>query len=448
MSEDTPFLPSLPEAALAQQMRLALYRYLAPFLARLYGSLDLRLVRTAHQCVAALLCLRSRSLALCLTELGTLLLGGARAPAGVKRVARLLANRAWSAAWVEQWLLEQADQVVAQQEDVALVALDQSVQEKAESLAAQGLCPVRSSKARRLARPRPGFGAGPARPPITVPGIHWLAATVMGWNGPALLAVCRWWSPSRQWAEEQHQRQRVSEQQLLRDLLARWGQRVLFLWDRGFASRPFLEEALLSQARFVVRWPKRYQLCPVAGPPTNAWRLTVGKRAWGKEAIWDAKRRCWLIVGFLAVPVRLPWSEMPLWLVVSRGRAGTEPWRLLTNEPVETVEQARRIIRAYARRWQVECAFRFGKSDLGMESSRQFYWERREKLLALVTLAYAFLVWLLTQPEELVAALLRVGCHRTGQRTRQTASPLYRLHAAMAFLWTTCFPGPLALAPP
>lgn len=162
MSEDTSFLPSLPEAGLAQQVRTDLSRYLAPFLSRLYRTLDVRLVRTAHQCVAALLCLRTRSMALCLTEPGTLLLGGAHAPAGVKRVARRLANRAWSAADVEQWLLEQADQLVAQEEDVALVAFDQSVQEKAESLAAQGLCPVRSSKARGLARPRPGFGAGPA----------------------------------------------------------------------------------------------------------------------------------------------------------------------------------------------------------------------------------------------------------------------------------------------
>jgi hypothetical protein len=190
--------------------------------------------------------MRNRSLGLSLTELGTLLLGGAHAPAGVKRVARLLANRAWSAELVEQWLLEQADQIVEQEEEVALVALDQSVQEKPESLAAQSLCPVRSSKARRLARPRPGFGAGPVRPPITVPGIHWLAATVMGWKGPALLAVCRWWSPRRWWAAEAHQRQRASEETLLHDLLRRWGRRVLFLLDRGFSSRPFLEAALAA----------------------------------------------------------------------------------------------------------------------------------------------------------------------------------------------------------
>jgi len=74
----------------------------------------------------------------------------------------------------------------------------------------------------------------------------------------------------------------------------------------------------------------------------------------------------------------------------------------------------------------------FGKSELGMESSRQVYWDRQEKLLALVTLAHAFLVWLLTQQEAFVGTLLSLGCHRTGKRTHRVTSPLYRLHAAVA----------------
>lgn len=82
MSEDTPFLPSLPEAALAQQVRTDRYRYLAPFLARLYQSLDLRLVRTAHQCVAALLCLRNRSPRVMSDGTGYAAAGWAACPSG------------------------------------------------------------------------------------------------------------------------------------------------------------------------------------------------------------------------------------------------------------------------------------------------------------------------------------------------------------------------------
>jgi hypothetical protein len=432
--------------ALAQHLRTHLKIFLAPLLQRLAMRLDVRLVQTAALVVEALVRLRQRPQALWLTEIGTLLLGAAHAPAGVKRVARLLASPQWGAADVEQWCLSQADQVVQQEPDVALVAFDQSVLEKPESQVALGLCPVRSSKARRLARPRPGFGAGPPRPPITVPGLHWLAATVMGWSGPALLAVCRWWSPRP--SSPQPQRQRETEAQLLHDLVARWGRRVLFVWDRGFAGRPFLEVALAAGARFVVRWPKRNYLCLPDGVPTNAWRLTMGKRAWGEGQRWDARRRCWLAVRFVAVPVRLPGHPTPLWLVVSRGRPGTEPWRLLTNEPVETAEQAWRVIQAYGRRWQVECAVRLGKSDWGMESCRQHYWERRAKLLALVSLALAFFVSLVATLPDLVALVLRAGCHRTGRRTRQGTSPLYRFHAALAWVWATYLPAPLVRAPP
>ena len=133
-----------------------------------------------------------------------------------------------------------------QEADVALVAFDQSVLEKPESQAALGLCPVRSSKARRLARPRPGFGAGPPRPPVTVPGVHWLAATVMGWSGPAHLSICRWWSPRR--SSPSPQRQRESEGQLLRELVARWGTpRPLCLGSR--LCRPSLPRAGLGRWR-------------------------------------------------------------------------------------------------------------------------------------------------------------------------------------------------------
>lgn len=431
---------------MAQHLRAHLKTFLAPLLRRLAVDLDIRLVQTAAQCVEALVRLRQRSQALWLTAIGTLLLGAAHAPAGVQRVARLLASPHWAAAGVEQWLLAQADQVVEQEPDVALVAVDQSVLEKPESPAALGLCPVRSSKARRLARPRPGFGAGPPRPPVTVPGLHWLAATVMGWSGPALLAVCRWWSPRP--SSPSPQRQRESEVQLLRDLFARWGRRVRFVWDRGFAGWPFLEVALAGGARFVVRWPKRNYLCSPGGLPTNAWRLTAGKRAWGVGRLWDARRRWWLVGRFLAVPVRLPDTPTPLWLLVSRGRAGTEPWRLLTNEPLETSEQAWRIVHAYGRRWQVECALRLGKSDWGMERCRQHYWERRAKLLALASLALAFLVSLVATLPDLVTLVLRAGCHRTGRRARSLACPLYRFQAARAWLWMTYLPAPLVRAPP
>lgn len=55
-----------------------------------------------------------------------------------------------------------------------LAIWDESVLEKAESLQLEGLCAVRSSKARRLKRIKLGFFNPPGGRPIFVPGYHWL----------------------------------------------------------------------------------------------------------------------------------------------------------------------------------------------------------------------------------------------------------------------------------
>lgn len=443
MSQSTPSVPSLPAGELAQQTRAQFQAFLMPLLSVLYQTLDFRLVRTCHHCLEAMLATRNRPQALWLTELGSLLCGGEHAPAGVKRLNRLFASSRWSAVQVDEWLLAQADALVAAQSDVALVALDGSVLEKPESLKAEGLCPVRSSRARRLGRNRPGFGNGkPPRPPIMVPGFQWLAASVMGGRGPALLAACHWWSPRFPDGPAHTQQQRAAEAHLLTSLLRRWGSdQLLFLLDRGFASHPFLALALEQHARFIVRWPKRFKLCAPGGPPKNAWRLTAGKRAWGSLSVPDTRHGGTRDLPFFAVPVRLEdQPDLPLWLVVTRGRKGREPWRLLTNEPVTTEAQARRIILAYLRRWQVEWAFRTEKSDFGLASCRLVSWERRHKLLVLVSVVFAFLVHLLTTCPAQVPALLRAGCHRTGTHASQSTAPLARLHLAFASLWANLVP--------
>jgi len=236
------------------------HQYVRPLLGRLSQQLELRLVRTLRDGTEAIIRVRLRPQALWLTELGSALLGAAHTPAGVKRLARLLAG-AWSADMVEQWRLEQAEALLAAQpHGEGFVTFDQSVVEKPESAQAEGLCRVRSGKARRRGRWRPRFSSGPPPRPALVPGWHWLAATVTGWSGPASLACSRWWSPTApgdpQVAPARHQ-QTASQIPLVQERARRWGARVVFVLDRGFAGRPFLHAALAESARLVVRWPKR-----------------------------------------------------------------------------------------------------------------------------------------------------------------------------------------------
>lgn len=54
----------------------------------------------------------------------------------------------------------------------------------------------------------------------------------------------------------------------------------------------------------------------------------------------------------------------------------------------------------------------------------------------MVTLDYAFLLSLCDLAlSDLRSALLRHWCHRTGKRSQQILTPLYRLRSALGRLW-------------
>lgn len=196
---------------------------------------------------------------------------------------------------------------------------------------------------------------------------------------------------------------------------------------------------------------KRYQLLSDRSGvnPVPAWRIAQGVRAWEYRLFWDARRHVERRTGVLAIPV---WRRddtlrhQPLWLVVARRGQGQEPWYLLTTEPVTTAENAWRVVYAYARRWQIELCWRYGKSELALESPRVWSWEGRQKFLLLATLAYAFLLSLLREDHlPVLHWLLRYWRHRTGTRSRAAAAPLYRLRSALSRLWLQ-YLAPPALA--
>jgi Transposase DDE domain len=422
----------------AQEMRRDLVRFLSPLLERLDAQIDRRLVQTFLQTVHAILCLRDRPHALLLSELGSYLIDPAHAPAGTKRLSNLLRSPKWSATVSEEFLWESAAarlEDLEQQDKAALVLWDESVLEKPESIADPDLGSVRSSKAHRLTRIKPGFYNPPGRP-IFVPGFHWVGLVLVGMTGTPRVAALRWWSTRG----EQTSDKRTEEAALLQHSVEAWGSRVCHVFDRGFASRRWLDALSASHVRFVLRWKARNKLADVAGNLHPAWQLVRGKRAWDHRQLWDARHHCYRKTGILAVPVLV--GTRSLVLVVARPGQGQQPWYLLTNEPVAEIDELWEIVLRYARRWQLEMVWRYGKSELGMESIRVWTWERRKKLLLLAALAYAFLVSLLDPANELLRTwLLHAWCHRTGKRSRETPTPLYRLRSALSRLWLT-YPSP------
>lgn len=425
-----------PAEQLSQKLAERLGTFVWPLLVSLDAKLDKRLVRTFLRTLHAIIGLRHNRYGLLLSELGGYILGPEQAPAGTKRLSNLLRSKKWGYQLISRFLWQQAHESVDQLEakaDTALVVWDESVVEKPDSLAVEGLGPVRSSKAARLKRIKPGYFNPPGGRPIFVPGMHWFGLLVVGFAGTPVVAAMRWWSTRGKFART---RQAIAAQ-LLRRCAVAWQQRVIHVWDRGYASGPWLGQAFRFKVRFVLRWKKRQKLVDAKGL-RNAWRITQGKRSLDHRLLWDNRRRCWRKVGLVYAQVHHPdYPAQPLWLVVARsGRPGQPPWYLLTNEPVHSVEAAWTVIFIYARRWQIELAFRFAKTELALESPRLWAWANRLKLMLMVTLVYAFLLSLLDSTlQPLRQLLLRHWGHRTGKRYREASIPLYRLRAALSRLW-------------
>jgi hypothetical protein len=419
-------------SALAHTYRERLKGFLAPLLARLDEQLDSRLVRTLGATVEVLL--QNRYTGLLLSELGAFLTSPETAAAGTKRLSNLLRSRRWSADVLSDYLWEHAQQKlfdwIARQRD-PLAIWDGSVWEKPESIALEGLGSVVSAKAKRLKRIRKGYYNPPGGPPVVVPGLNWLGLLLSGTGSAPVLAAMRWWTNRGERAEEQ----REVERSLLEKCSAAWGKAVLHIFDRGYAGAPWLAALARTETRFVMRWKKGNHLQDLLGDEAPAWMLVRGKKTRQSRMITDRdgqqSRR-----GVLSILVRHHAFPGPLWLIVSRRGKGHEPWYLLTNEPADTPALMWKIVYAYARRWQIEVTWRFGKTELAMQSPRLWSWDNRLKLLLIVSLVYAFLLSLLDPLlKPLRDLLLKRFCPRTGKRSRVTPTPLYRVRMALSYLW-------------
>jgi hypothetical protein len=172
----TPSSPSQEVAFVSETVATQLASLLTPLLLSLDQLIDARLVRTFLRTIAVIITFRNRGQGLLLTELGAFLTSPQHAPAGTKRLSNLLRCCKWGARIIEAFLWERADQQLEnleQQGEQALCIWDGSVLEKAESEKLEGLCPVRSSKARRLRRLKLGLYNQMSGPPIMVRGMEW-----------------------------------------------------------------------------------------------------------------------------------------------------------------------------------------------------------------------------------------------------------------------------------
>ena len=444
---DTSTDLSQASAQHSQQLASDLSLLLAPLLKTLDEHLDVRLVRTFLSCIALFIQFRNRAQGLLLSELGAYLTTPEHAPAGTKRISNLLRSTKWGSEVIDGFLWERAQARLDELEGAGKQAVciwDGSVLEKAESEKLEGLCAVRSSKARRLRKLKAGLFNQLSGPPMVVRAMEWTGILLAGLAQVPTVVRMKWWSRRGLHASTQ----REVEQDLLFTLAGAWGERVLHIFDRGYASRPWLEILQEAEVHFLIRWKKGHVVCNEQGQERKIWQLIRGKRAQEHREVYDVRLHRTRQMGINVLSFRHPGYAAPLWLVVARLGGGKEPWYLVTNTPVTSLEEGWRMIFSYARRWQIELTFRSNKCELGMESPRGWKWENRMKLLLMVTLAYVFLLSLLhplLQTRRLW--LLRHWCHRTGKRCREATAPLYSLRAAISRLWLAYDPRDFLFLP-
>lgn len=132
--------------------------------------------------------------------------------AGTKRISNLIHGEKWEADLICDHFWQagiQRVETLRTQGQRPFVIWDESVLEKPESLQAEGLCAVRSTKAVRLKR-------------------------IVGGKGRPTLAHMRWWTTRG----EQKSQKRIDERAVLTEIDRIWGKEVLHVWDRGFAGNP------------------------------------------------------------------------------------------------------------------------------------------------------------------------------------------------------------------
>jgi hypothetical protein len=260
----------------SQGLTQLLEEFLSPLLLVLETFLDKRLVRTWVQVCVAIIRFRNQKQGLLLSELGSYMDGyrgvSVTAPAGTKRISNRLRSLKWSISHSDEYLLKDADKEGKRLKELGkriLCIWDDSVREKSESSQREGFCPVVSSKAKRLNRCRKGLVFNfPPRKPVTVAGMQWTGALITGMEG-MIYALMNWWSTRGEYATKL----REQEEALLRKCVRQWGDILLPIFDRGYASGLWLEVLQSLKVRLVIRWKKGHVFVDAKGEEKKLWQI-------------------------------------------------------------------------------------------------------------------------------------------------------------------------------
>ena len=406
--------------------------YISPLTEVLDSQIDSRLVSTFYNLFVTILMFRNRAMGLLLSELGGYICGFDRAPAGTKRISNLLRSKKWSSAIIDDFLfsrtIDQVEQLIKQGKR-ALLLWDDSRVEKHESWVCEGLCSVWSSKAKRLTRIRPGFFS-PPKQRICVPGFQWTGVFLSHLGGVPSVCQMSWWTTRGKFKEDPDN----IIWRLLKKINQHLGQSLLHVFDRGYANEKMLRYLFHFEQDFIIRWKKNYLLTHEEKGEKKTHLLARSFKARKSKVVTDKVRKQKKRVTVSWAPVtHADYPDNQLFLIIIRDKKNyNSPMYIITSLNIEKAKDAWEVMFSYMHRWEAEQGFRFLKSEMALESPRLWFWDNRMKLMAIVTLAYDFLLYLMSNWKSIIPIFFKRWCHRTGKRYRDASIPLYRLRLAIS----------------
>ena len=407
-------------------------RYTEPLRAQLDAKIDARLVRTFFDVFTIILMFRNRAMGLLLSELGGYVCGYRHAPAGTKRISNLLRSKKWKHDLIDQHFFDQTRQRIEQlvkQGKRPLMLWDDSRIEKHESWVCEGLCSVWSSKAKRLTRIRRGF-FNPPKQRICVPGFKWTGVFLSHLGGVPSVCHMNWWTTRGKFKEDPDN----IIYRLLRKLNEHIKTPLVHVLDRGYASEKMLRYLFKFEQDFIIRWKQNHLLIHHEKGEKKTHLLARSFKARTRRLVHDKERKQTRHITLAWAPVNHPqFPDNQLYILIVRDKATYEgPMYILTSLPILNAANAWEILHSYMHRWEAEQGFRFLKSEMALESPRLWFWENRQKLMAIVTLVYDFILQMLRNWNGWVLGFFKNWCHRTGKRYREASIPLYRLRIAIS----------------
>jgi hypothetical protein len=82
---------------------------------------------------------------------------------------------------------------------------------------------------------------------------------------------------------------REKEEEVLCVLVRKFGPLLTFVFDRGYASGPWLEVLQKYRVRFIIRWIKNHLFLTEDGKEKKIWQIGQGKKYRAHQLIRDAK---------------------------------------------------------------------------------------------------------------------------------------------------------------